>query len=139
MTTTLTVTFKNQLAEIERLGEVLTTFAEQQAWPPKFLFETNIALEELLTNVILYAYEDDGEHDITLRLSDNAEELAVELEDAGRAFNPLDNPDPDVTLPLEEREVGGLGIFLVRKFMTDLVYQRAEGKNRMGLKKKHEA
>ncbi|NOT55229.1 MAG: ATP-binding protein, partial [Deltaproteobacteria bacterium] len=66
-------------------------------------------------------------------------ELAVELEDAGRAFNPLDNPDPDVTLPLEEREVGGLGIFLVRKFMTDLVYQRAEGKNRMGLKKKHEA
>lgn len=139
MTTTLTVTFKNQLAEIERLGEVLTTFAEQQAWPPKFLFETNIALEELLTNVILYAYEDDGEHDITLRLSDNAEELVVELEDAGRAFNPLDNPDPDVTLPLEEREVGGLGIFLVRKFMTDLVYQRAEGKNRMGLKKKHEA
>ena len=137
MTATLTVSFKNQLAEIERLGEVLTTFAEQQAWPPKFLFETNIALEELLTNVILYAYGDDREHDITLRLSDDAEELAVELEDEGRAFNPLDNPDPDVTLQLEEREVGGLGIFLVRKFMTDLVYQRAEGKNRMGLKKKH--
>jgi anti-sigma regulatory factor (Ser/Thr protein kinase) len=139
MTATLTVSFKNQLAEIERLGEVLTTFAEQQAWPPKFLFETNIALEELLTNIILYGYEDDREHDITLRLSDDAEELAVELEDEGRAFNPLDNPDPDVTLSLEEREVGGLGIFLVRKFMTDLVYQRTEGKNRMGLKKKHEA
>ncbi|NOT54764.1 MAG: ATP-binding protein, partial [Deltaproteobacteria bacterium] len=89
MTTTLTVTFKNQLAEIERLGEVLTTFAEQQAWPPKFLFETNIALEELLTNIILYGYEDGREHDITLRLSDDAEELAVELVDEGRAFNPL--------------------------------------------------
>jgi anti-sigma regulatory factor (Ser/Thr protein kinase) len=138
MTTTLTVVFKNQLAEIERLGEVLTTFAEQHAWPPKFLFETNIALEELLTNIILYGYEDDRAHDITLRLSDDAEELAVELEDGGRAFNPLDNPDPDVTLSLEEREVGGLGIFLVRKFMTDLVYQRSEGKNRMGLKKRHE-
>jgi anti-sigma regulatory factor (Ser/Thr protein kinase) len=65
------------------------------------------------------------------------------MEDGGRPFNPLEQsaPEqsaPDVTLPLEEREVGGLGIYLVRQFMTDLVYQRAEGKNRILLKKKHE-
>ena len=60
------------------------------------------------------------------------------MEDDGRPFNPLEKPNPDVTLPLEEREVGGLGIYFVRQFMTDLVYQRAEGKNRIMLKKKHE-
>ena len=138
MTTTLAVSFKNQLAEIERLGEVLTAFAQQQGWSPQFLFETNIALEELLTNIISYGYEDEHEHTIALRLSDAINELTVEMEDDGRPFNPLEKPDPDVTLPLEEREVGGLGIYLVRQFMTDLAYQRAEGKNRIMLKKKHE-
>lgn len=139
MTTTLTVSFKNQLAEIERLGEVLTAFAQQQGWSSQFLFETNIALEELLTNIISYGYEDEQAHDIALRLSDATHELTIEMEDDGRPFNPLEKPNPDVTLPLEEREVGGLGIHFVRQFMTDLVYQRAEGKNRITLKKKHEA
>ena len=138
MTATLAVSFKNQLAEIERLGTILTAFAQQQGWSPQFLFETNIALEELLTNIISYGYEDEQEHTIALRLSDAINELTVEMEDDGRPFNPLEKPDPDVTLPLEEREVGGLGIYLVRQFMTDLVYQRAEGKNHIMLKKKHE-
>ena len=139
MTTTLTVSFKNQLAEIERLSEVLTAFAQQQGWSSQFLFETNIALEELLTNIISYGYEDEQVHDIALRLSDATHELTIEMEDDGRPFNPLETPNPDVTLPLEEREVGGLGIYLVRQFMTDLIYQRAEGKNRIMLKKQHEA
>ena len=138
MTTTLTISFKNQLAEIERLGEVLTAFAQQQGWSSQFLFETNIALEELLTNIISYGYEDEQAHDIALRLSDATHELTIEMEDDGRPFNPLETPNPDVTLPLEEREVGGLGIYLVRQFMTDLAYQRVEGKNRIMLKKQHE-
>ena len=138
MTATLTVSFKNQLAEIERLGETLTAFAQQQGWSPQFLFETNVAIEELLTNIISYGYADEQAHDITLRLSDATTELTVEMEDDGRPFNPLEQSAPDVTLPLEERKVGGLGIHLVRQFMTDLVYQRTEGENRILLKKKHE-
>ena len=139
MTTTLTFSFKNQLAEIERLGKVLTAFAQQQGWSSQFLFETNIALEELFTNIISYGYEEEQEHDIVLRLSDATQELTIEMEDDGRPFNLLETPNPDVTLSLEEREVGGLGIYFVRQFMTDVTYQRTEGKNRIMLKKKHEA
>jgi len=96
----------------------------------------NVSLEELLTNVISYGYEDTQEHEIILRLSFADGEMTAEIEDDGRPFNPLEMTEPDINKPLEERQVGGLGIYLVRKFMTNLAYQRHEGKNRLTLKKK---
>src|SRR5229473_1090291 len=105
MSAQVTVSFKNQLAEIERLGQ-------------------------LVTNVISYGYEDTQEHEIILRLSLADGEMTAEIEDDGRPFNPLEVAEPDLDIPLEERQVGGLGIFMVRKFMTDLAYQRHDGKNR---------
>ena len=136
MSTQVTVSFKNQLSEIERLGQLVTEFAERHQWSPRILFEMNVALEELLTNVISYAYDDNQEHEITLRLSFVDGELTAELADDGRPFNPLEAADPDLSIPLEERPIGGLGIFLVRKFTTDLAYQRRDGKNFLTLKKK---
>jgi len=62
--------------------------------------------------------------------------LTAELEDDGRPFNPLEAAEPDLSIPLEERKIGGLGIFLVRKFTTDLAYQRHDEKNLLILKKK---
>jgi len=136
MSAQVTVSFKNQLAEIERLGQVVTEFAERHQWSPRTLFEVNVSLEELLTNVISYGYEDTQEHEIILRLSFADGEMTAEIEDDGRPFNPLEVAEPDLDIPLEERQVGGLGIFMVRKFMTDLTYQRHEGKNLVILKKK---
>jgi serine/threonine-protein kinase RsbW len=136
MSAQMAVSFKNQLAEIERLGQVVTDFAERHHWSPRALFEVNVSLEEILTNVISYGYEDDREHEITLRLAFTDGEMTAEIEDDGRPFNPLETAEPDLDKPLEEREIGGLGIYLVRKFMTDLAYQRHEGKNRLTLKKK---
>ena len=136
MSAQVTVSFKNQLAEIERLGQVMTEFAERHQWSPRTLFEVNVSLEELLTNVISYGYEDTQEHEIILHLSFADGEMTAEIEDDGRPFNPLEVAEPDLDIPLEERQVGGLGIFMVRKFMTDLTYQRLEGKNLVILKKK---
>ena len=136
MSAQVTVSFKNQLAEIERLGQVVTEFAERHQWSPRTLFEVNVSLEELLTNVISYGYKDTQEHEIILRLSFANGEMTAEIEDDGRPFNPLEVAEPDLDIPLEERQVGGLGIFMVRKFMTDLTYQRHEGKNLVILKKK---
>jgi len=136
MSAQMAVSFKNQLAEIERLGQVVTDFAERHHWSPRALFEVNVSLEEILTNVISYGYEDDREHEITLRLAFIDGEMMAEIEDDGRPFNPLEMAEPDLDKPLEEREIGGLGIYLVRKFMTDLAYQRHGGKNRLTLKKK---
>jgi len=136
MSAQVTVSFKNRLAEIERLGQVMTEFAERHQWSPRTLFEVNVSLEELLTNVISYGYKDTQEHEIILRLSFANGEMTAEIEDDGRPFNPLEVAEPDLDIPLEERQVGGLGIFMVRKFMTDLTYQRLEGKNLVILKKK---
>jgi anti-sigma regulatory factor (Ser/Thr protein kinase) len=136
MSAQVTVCFKNQLAEVERLGQVVTEFAQRQHWSSQLLFEVSVSLEEIITNVISYAYEDDKEHEIMLRLSFTDGEMTAEIEDDGRPFNPLEVAEPDINQPIEEREIGGLGIYLVRKFMTDLAYQRREGKNLLTLKKK---
>ncbi len=136
MSAQVTVSFKNQLVEIERLGQVVTEFAQCQHWSSQVLFEVNVSLEEILANVISYACEDDKEHAIILRLSFANGEMTAQVEDDGRPFNPLEVAEPDIGQPIEERKVGGLGIYLVRKFMTDLAYERREGKNRLTLKKK---
>jgi serine/threonine-protein kinase RsbW len=136
MSALVTVPFKNQLGEIERLGQVVTEFAQHHHWSPQALFEVNVSLEEILTNVISYGYEDNREHEIILRLAFADGEMTAEIEDDGRPFNPLEMTEPDINKPLDERQVGGLGIYLVRKFMTNLAYQRHEGKNRLTLKKK---
>jgi sigma-B regulation protein RsbU (phosphoserine phosphatase) len=135
MSKPMSILFKNKLSEIERLGQVVEEFAELHHLPPNLAFEFNVALEEILTNVISYGYEDSGEHEIMIRLSCTAEEMTAEVEDDGRPFNPLEAVEPDTNKPLEERSVGGLGIHLVRKFMDKVEYKRQQGKNLLMMKK----
>ncbi len=132
----LLISFKNQLTEIERLGQVVEGFAESHGLPPKLTFELNVALEEILTNVISYGYNDAAEHDILLRLAYANETVTAEVEDGGQPFNPLAAPPPDTNAPLEERRVGGLGIHLVRKLMDSVDYRREEEKNRLTMQKR---
>lgn len=132
----LLISFKNQLTEIERLGQVVEDFAESHSLPPKLTFELNVALEEILTNVISYGYSDADEHDILLRLAYANGTVIAEVEDDGQPFNPLAAPPPDTNAPLEERRVGGLGIHLVRKLMDGVAYRREEEKNRLTMQKR---
>lgn len=132
----ITILFKNQLSEIGRLAQVVAEFAERRHLPTNLVFEINVALEEILANIISYGYEDASEHEIMLRLSSTVEEVTAEVEDDGRPFNPLALAPPDISKPLEERPVGGLGIHLVRKVMDDVEYSRRQGKNLLVLKKR---
>ena len=136
MSTPMAILFKNQLSEIERLGQVMEEFAALHHLPPNLVFEINLALEEVLTNVISYGYEDSGEHEIILRLFLKEGEVIAEVEDDGRPFNPLAAAEPDTSKPLEERPVGGLGIHLVRKLMDEVEYKRQQGKNLLAMKKR---
>jgi serine/threonine-protein kinase RsbW len=130
------IQLKNDLAELERLSQAIADFAAGSGLPAKFLFDINLALEEIVTNVISYGYEDDREHAITVRFLLEQEELTAEVEDDARPFNPLDAPEPDLDRPLEERPIGGLGIHLVRKVMDRLEYRRQDGKNILIMKKR---
>jgi len=133
--TTFTATLKNQLSEIVKLEKILEEFGLNQQIPDKTLLAMNLALEEILTNIISYGYQDTQEHDIFLRLTIEGKDFMAEVEDDGIPFNPLDAQDPDITLPVEDRPIGGLGIHLTKKMMDGIDYERRDGKNFLRLKK----
>lgn len=135
MQTTFTATLKNQLSEIVKLEKILEEFGLNQQIPDKTLLAMNLALEEILTNIISYGYQDTQEHDIFLRLTIEGKDFMAEVEDDGIPFNPLDSQDPDITLPVQDRPIGGLGIHLTKKMMDGIDYERRDGKNFLRLKK----
>ena len=86
--------------------------------------------------MISYAYDDSQEHWITVRFLSAPGQAGVEVEDDGRDFNPLTRPPVDVSAPLEERGVGGLGIHMITKFMDDVEHRRVDGRNILTLKRR---
>jgi len=114
----------------------LQAFAQEQKLPPAVLQATDLSLEEHLTNVISYAYEDKRCHEILVRMEVNAGELLVEVEDDGRPFNPLNRPAVDTSLPLDQKPIGGLGVYLIRRFMEQVDYRREGNKNIFRMRKR---
>ena len=125
---------RNDLAELQRLNQLVTEFAEHHGLPSELVFRVTLVLEEIITNVISYGYEDEMEHEISVRLSWEDPDMKIEVEDDSRPFNPLEAPPPDMVKPLAERPVGGLGIHLVREMMDKLEYRRENDKNLLVLK-----
>jgi anti-sigma regulatory factor (Ser/Thr protein kinase) len=86
-------------------------------------------LDEVITNIINYAYPDDGEHVFELDINKKEERICIKLSDNGIAFDPLGKDDPDVESSLEERQIGGLGIFIVKQLSETVKYSRVDDKN----------
>ena len=130
------IVLTNRAEELKRLHSALEAFAAEHGLPAKVLQAADLALEEHLTNVLKYAYADAAPHEIRVRLSCEERVLQVEVEDDGRAFNLLDVPPVDVTVPLELRPVGGLGVHLMRQFMDALDYRREGDRNILRMTKR---
>jgi anti-sigma regulatory factor (Ser/Thr protein kinase) len=124
-------TFQNRLADLARVTEEAVQFIQENGIGGQTVYATNLAIEEMATNILKYGYDDDAVHKIRLRVELSAAHLVVVLEDDGHQFNPLDAPAPDVSLSAEKREPGGLGICLVRKFAEQMRYERLNGRNRL--------
>ena len=92
-----------------------------------------MALDEILTNVVLYAYPEDCRGTVGIRLSRKDNTITAEVVDHGKPFDPTAHPAPDVTLPIEQRPIGGLGIHLMRNLLTSLRYYRDQGANHLVL------
>jgi anti-sigma regulatory factor (Ser/Thr protein kinase) len=99
------------------------------------LFEVNLALDELFTNIISYGFDDQSEHIIQVLISADNNLLTVVLEDDGIPFNPVDRLSPELPCDLEECKVGGLGIHLVKNLVDEVAYRRSGDKNVLTLKK----
>lgn len=124
------------------IGAIAPASAEAEAWLEKqgmrvdVGFLVGLAFEELVTNCINHGYDDDAEHVIEIVLSVAQRILTILVVDDGRAFDASKAPPPDLTLTLEERPVGGLGIHLLRELTDNMSYERRGGKNRLTLTKK---
>ncbi len=123
------IVIKNDLFEIESAQEKINAFAEEFDIPVPVAMKLKLICGEILNNVISYAYRDEAEHDIETRVELAGKRLTVTITDDGVPFNPLSAAPPDTDLPLEEREIGGLGIHLVRTLVDDVSYHRRIDKN----------
>ena len=132
----LVVLVKNDLDEIGRLAEQVEAFGDLIGMGPKEIFEVNMSMDEIITNIISYGYEDDAQHQILVEITRDRNSISILIEDDGKAFNPLaDAPEPDMESSLEDRRVGGLGIHLVKTVMDDVTYSWRGGRNRLTMKK----
>ncbi|HET9129489.1 MAG TPA: SpoIIE family protein phosphatase, partial [Terriglobia bacterium] len=129
MSDTMAVELKNSLSEIERVASTADDFGRRHRLSAETQRNAKLALDEILTNIVSYAYTDADEHRIVTRFSLEQGKLTIEVEDDGRPFNPLDTPEPDITQSLQERSIGGLGIHLVRKLTDELEYRRQDRRN----------
>jgi len=126
-------------AKLENLNSMIKFILDEAAtlgFDEKNKFQVRLAAEEVLVNIINYAYpKETGDIQITVN-SKEKDSLEIEIADWGFAFDPLSREDPKVCVPLEERKIGGLGIFLTRKVMDDVRYRRDNDRNIMTLIKK---
>jgi len=126
-------------AATEKLSEVLAfldEFLEANEVPMKAAMQLDLAVEELFVNIASYAYApDSGMATVSVCIEDEPRCVTVKFTDTGKAYNPLDREDPDTTLTAEERGIGGLGIFMVKKSMDEMTYEYANGANILTIKK----
>ena len=127
---------ESRLQAMPDVVALVEAFGAENALPQALLNDVNVALDEALSNIIAYAYQPDGIGEIVIRLDCADDAVVVEVEDGGVAFDPLQVPAPDLTAPLPERKVGGLGIHLMRNLMDGLAYDRSGGRNRLRMVKK---
>ena len=130
----------NITATVENI-EVVTDFVNEQLealdCPMKTQMQIDIAIDELFGNIAHYAYNPDvGDATVRVEVSEDPLAVVITFIDKGVPYDPLAKEDPDTTLSIEDREIGGLGIYMVKKSMDDIAYEYKNGQNILTIKKK---
>ncbi len=127
-------------ARLDQLTEVtawMDEALEALDCPPKAQMQMDMAIDEIFGNIAHYAYPDgDGSATVQLNFDEAQRVVSLVFIDRGQPFDPLKKPDPDTTLAAEERKIGGLGIFLVKKIMDEVNYCYRDGQNILTVRKK---
>ncbi len=123
----------NDVNEVPKMAEWIDLLAEEIGLPIDKTFQLNLALEEAVVNVMNYAFPGETNRVFTLEAEDFDDRITFVIDDTGVPFDPTQQEDPDLTLSAEERPIGGLGIMLVRQFMSNINYEYREGHNRLSL------
>jgi len=123
------------LEEIQRVSEMIEKCMKTHGWEDDALLDVQLAVEEAVTNTILHGY-DGRSGTISIRIETSPHHISVEIADDAPAFDPLSVPDPDISGEIEDRQIGGLGIFLIRRVMDEVSYRYEKNKNILVMEKK---
>ena len=131
----ITLELKADMAGLQTADRALDEFAARMAWPETALFQVRLVLEEIMMNVISYGSDGAVIPNVRLHLAQQGAALSMEIADDGVAFDPLQAPAPDLDADIDDRPIGGLGVFLVRELMDSVAYRREAGWNRLSVTK----
>ena len=128
-TLTETLVLKNDVHEVTRFSSFIKSVTEKLGIETPLARKLRLAVEEAVVNVISYAYPEGTEGEVTIKIMSDDHTLRFQIIDTGVPFDPTKKEKADTTLSIEERQIGGLGIFLVRELMDTINYERVDGKN----------
>lgn len=127
----------NKVDEINKLAEFIEGIGEELGLDFKLIMNLNLVMEEAVSNIILYAYPKDVEGNIKIKVIYDNSKILFEIKDKGFAFDPTkDANDADIEASVEERRIGGLGIFLIKEMMDVVEYERVNDENIFRIEKK---
>jgi len=129
------VTVKNRIEDLLRVNALFESFATQHDIGGRLRYHLLVSIEEILTNIIKYGFDEEGVHPIHITFRRVEDQIEMEFEDRGREFNPLEIGEPDLDSPIEDRQLGGLGIHLVKKMVDEAKYRREGDRNILLLRK----
>jgi serine/threonine-protein kinase RsbW len=127
----LRVSLANNVGEIRRVNAALLDFLGEEGAPPRVINRVRLSIEELVVNIVNYAYADDGAHRIDVEVRTEPGRVVIQVEDDGRAFDPNEVAPPALGTSALDRPKGGLGIFLVKRLSDEVTYVRHGGRNRV--------
>ena len=130
------LTFKNEEQELNRVAEFMESVCDELQLDMHVAMKLQVAMEEMVTNVIFYAYPEGTSADITLSAESDGRELTFVLSDTGKPFDPTTKEDADLDVNPMDREQGGMGILIVKNIMNEVSYQRLGDMNQLTMKKK---
>ena len=130
------IVLPNDVQEVPQLAAFVDEVCEQLGFDMSATMQMNLALEEAVVNVMNYAYPAGTKGEVFIEAAAEADTLMFTIIDGGIAFDPTEKDEVDTTLSAEERQIGGLGIYLVRQLMDDVEYERRDGRNILKLTKK---
>ena len=133
----LDVTRKAVTDAVTEVTDLIDAELEKLDCPMKAQVQINIVIDELFSNIVKYAYEEEGGGDarVIMKYCEPRGEVAITFADSGEPYDPTEQEDPDITLPADQRGIGGLGILLVRKTMDEFSYEYKDGMNMKTIKK----
>ena len=130
------ITVEAKIENVDKVTEFVNEVLEEKECPLKVHMQLDVAIDEIFGNIAYYAYgKGSGNATIQIEMEDNPPKITLTFIDQGIPYNQLESKDPDITLDIEDREIGGLGIFLVKKTMDELSYEYVDGQNILTMKK----